>query len=75
MPRLVKNAFLKLDLIYSDSDYRFKYKVNRALTLSTMWTFLAMIKSLIQFIETRDLRVGPKDIVVITRLVGKFNAF
>lgn len=74
MPRLVKNAFLKVDLIYSDSDYHFKYKVNRVWTLGTMWTFLVMIKRLIQFIETRDLRVGPKDLVVITRLVGIFNA-
>lgn len=41
---------------YFNSDDYFKYKVSRAMTLKSMFTFIAKIKMSVKLIETRDLR-------------------
>lgn len=42
-PGLTKKTVLRLDLSYSDLKNRFKYDVNRTLTLKSMRTFLEQI--------------------------------
>lgn len=54
---LVKNTILKLDLAYSHSDSKFKYKFNWALTFGIKRKFLLKAKQDVRHIETFDLRI------------------
>lgn len=61
-------SFLRLDQCYSDSDDHFKFKVNRALALGSVRTFLAWID---KGYKTCDLRVGD----IKNPLFGIYNEF
>lgn len=54
---LIKNNLLRLCLSYSDTTSYFKYDVYGALAFLSMRTFIAKIKSVVNFYETCDLRV------------------
>lgn len=53
--KLIKNILLRSGMSYSDTDISFKYNKNRALTLESMWIFLAKkFKKLVKVSESRD---------------------
>lgn len=63
---LFKKKFLRLDLSRSDSDNHFKNRVNMALKLGSLSTFLAKMKKVVKSNKTHDLAKTAK---IVTKVV------